>query len=176
MKKSLLSFLTIAFILLMSAGAAYAWFSSQGKVRGIGVSVGSSGLLVNGVSEWTAGVSFTNIIPGWESDPITVTLENISEGDIPFSLKARVLFTGTDFDELADTMLMAVEVDGSTNAPDFQSLKWWSETGKVLDGGNLLSLESRNYNLLFKLPTESADTIQSQAVDLSVLFTGTQVN
>lgn len=176
MKKSLLSFLTIAFILLMSAGAAYAWFSSQGKVQGIGVSVGSSGLLVNGASEWVAGVNFANIVPGWESDPIAVTLENVSQGEIAMSLKANILFTGSDFDELADAMLMAVEVEGAVTDPDFQTLKWWSETGKILDGGDLLSTETRDYNLLFKLPSESVDTIQSQAVDLSVLFTGVQVN
>jgi len=175
MKKTLMSFLTFALIAAVSAGAAYAWFSSQGKVRGIGVSVGSSGLLINGVSEWTAGVTFNNIVPGWESEVIPLTVQNDSDGDIPLQLKARILFTGSDFEALAGTMLMAIEDVSSLNDPDFQTLTWWSETGKVLDGGNLASSESRDYQMLFKLPREANDDIQGSFVDLNVLFTGVQV-
>lgn len=175
MKKSLITFIVLMMIIAMSASAAYAWFSSQGKVRGIGVSVGSSGLLINGVSEWTAGVSFNNIVPGWSSDPILTVVQNVSDGLVPLELKARILFTGSDFQLLAGTMLMAIEEVGSVEAPDFQTLTWWSETGKVLSGGNLGQGEERSYNLLFKLPTESSDEIQNSMVDLSVLLTGTQV-
>lgn len=175
MKKTFMSFLTFAVIVLMSAGAAYAWFSSQGKVRGIGVSVGSSGLLINGVSEWVAGVTFDNIIPGWQSEVVSLTIQNASDGNIPLQLKAKVLFTGTDFEALAGTMLLAIEEVGSLNDPDFQPLIWWSETGKVLDGGNLSPGESRDYQMLFKLPSEANDDIQGSFVDLSVLFTGVQV-
>jgi hypothetical protein len=175
MKKSLITFIALMMIIVMSTSAAYAWFSSQGKVRGIGVSVGSSGLLINGVNEWTAGVSFDNIVPGWASDPILTVVQNTGDGVVPLELKARVLFTGSDFQELAGTMLMAIEEVGSVEAPDFQTLTWWSETGKVLEGGSLVQGEERSYNLLFKLPTESSDDIQNSVVDLSVLLTGTQV-
>jgi hypothetical protein len=175
MKKSLITFITLMAIIVMSAGAAYAWFSSQGKVRGIGVSVGSSGLLINGVSEWTAGVTFDNIIPGWESEAVALTVENVSDGEIPLQLKARILFTGSDFEALAGTMLMAIEEVGSLNDPDFQTLTWWAETGKVLDGGNLAQAETKDYQMLFKLPSEANDEIQGSFVDLSVLFTGVQV-
>lgn len=175
MKKSLITFITLMMIIAMSVSVAYAWFSSQGKVRGISVSVGSSGLLINGVSEWTAGVSFNNIVPGWSSEPILTVIQNVSDGSIPLELKAKILFTGSDFQLLAGTMLMAIEEVGGVEAPDFQTLTWWSETGKVLSGGNLGQGQERSYNLLFKLPTESSDEIQNSAVDLSVLFTGTQV-
>jgi predicted ribosomally synthesized peptide with SipW-like signal peptide len=175
LKKIVSTFLSVAFVVAMTAGVTYAWFSAQGKVRGISVSVGNSGLLINGENEWSADVNFSNIIPGWSSEPLSVLVENVSDGGSSLQLKARVLFTGADFQALSDTMLLAIEETGSTQQPDYQSLSWWAETGKVLDGGTLSSSESREYTLMFKLPTEASDEIQNSAVDLSVLLTGTQV-
>jgi len=175
MKKSLIIFIALVLMASVGASAAYAWFSSQGKVRGIGVSVGSTGLLVNGVNEWSAGVNFENIVPGWTSDPILVVIKNVGEGSFPLEVKARVLFTGSDFQPLAETMMMAIEEVGSLSSPEFQTLSWWSETGKVLVGGSLQNNEERNYNLIFKLPSDVTDEIQNMMVDLSVLLTGTQI-
>lgn len=175
MKKSLITFITLMMIIVMSAGVAYAWFSAQGKVQGIGISVGNSGLLVNGVNEWTAGVSFNNIIPGWSSDPILAVVKNTSEG-VPLELKARVLFTGSDFQALSETMLMAIEEVGSTEVPNYQPLDSWSGTGTLLTGEPLAQGEERSYNILFKLPIDATDDIQNIEIGLSVLFTGVQVN
>lgn len=156
-----------------SAGLVYAWSNAQGKVRGIGVSVGSAGLLVNGVQEWSANVNFSNILPGWTSEPIVMTVQNISEG-MNVTLGSRILFTGTDYTSLANTMQMAVEVAGSTSAPDFQTLSWWSTNGKTLAGGSLLPGQSRDYQITFKLPVTAGDDVQNKEVGLSVLLTGIQ--
>jgi len=175
MKKTLVSFLTFALIAVVSAGAVYAWFSSQGKVEGIGVSVGSSGLLINGLNEWVAGVTFDNIVPGWESDVINLTIQNDSDGNIPLQLKGRILFTGSDFEALAGTMKMAIQDVSSVNDPDFQTLTYWNETDYLLEGGSLSQGESRDYQMMFRLPRETDDNVQGSFVDLSVLFTGVQV-
>jgi len=171
-KKILIGLLFFVLTVVGSTGVAYAWFSAQGKVRGINISVANSGLLVNGESEWTSGVNFNNIFPGWSSDPIAVAISNISGGDYPLEVKARVLFTGVDFDALAETMEMAIHEEGSLTAPDYQTLTWWSETGKVL--GNFTSGEVKNYNLLFKVPSSAGDEIQNILLSVSVLLTGTQ--
>lgn len=173
MKKSLLTLLSSCLVILTSVGMVYAWSSAQGKVQGIGVSVGSSGLLVNGQREWSAGVNFDNILPGWISEPIVMTVDNVSEG-MDLNLQARILFTGTDFTSLANTMEMAIEPVGSTTAPGYQTLMWWSQNGMVLAGGALTEHTQRDYQIRFKLPLTAGDEIQNKEVGISVLLTGTQ--
>jgi len=172
-KKVALSLLSGLVVAGTSAGLAYAWSSAQGKVSGIGVTVGSTGLLVNGVQEWSANVSFNNILPGWTSEPISMTIKNVSQG-MNLSLSARILFTGANFTSLANTMMMAVEEAGSASAPDFQTLNWWSTNGKILTGGPLAAGGSRDYKVTFKLPSTAADDVQGKEVGLSVLLTGIQ--
>lgn len=167
---SLLSGLVVAGT---SAGLVYAWSNAQGKVRGIGITVGSTGILVNGSQEWSANVNFSNILPGWTSEPILMSVENISEG-MNLALMSKILFTGTDFTSLANTMLMAIEEVGSNEAPDYQTLSWWSTVGKTLSGGSLLQGTTRNYQISFKLPATAGDEIQNKELGLSVLLTGTQ--
>jgi hypothetical protein len=173
LKKLALSLASGLLVAGTSAGLVFAWSSAQGKVSGIGVTVGSAGLLVNGVQEWSANVSFNNILPGWTSAPIAMTVKNVSQG-MNLSLSSRILFTGSNFTSLANTMLMAVEEVGSTNPPDFQNLNWWSVNGKILSGGPLASGATRDYQVLFKLPTTASDEIQGKEVGLSVLLTGIQ--
>lgn len=172
-KKVALALLSGLVVATTSAGLAYAWSNAQGKVKGIGVSVGSAGLLVNGVQEWSANVSFSNILPGWTSEPIVMSVQNVSEG-MNLLLTSRILFTGSDFTNLANTMQMAVELVGSTSAPDFQTLSWWSASGKNLTGGVLPQGASRDYQITFRLPATAGDDVQNKEVGLSVLLTGIQ--
>ncbi len=172
-KKIALSLVSGLLVAGTSAGLVFAWSSAQGKVSGIGVTVGSAGLLVNGSQEWSANVSFNNILPGWTSEPIAMSVNNISQG-MNLSLSSRILFTGSDFSSLASTMLMAIEEVDSSNPPDFQTLNWWSVSGKILSGGPLASGNSRDYKIFFKLPATASDEIQGKEVGLSVLLTGIQ--
>lgn len=173
LKKLALSLFSGLLVAGASAGLVFAWSSAQGKVEGIGVSVGSTGLLVNGAQEWSANVSFNNILPGWTSEPIVMTVDNTSQG-MNLSLSSRILFTGANFTSLTSTMMMAIEQADSTAPPDFQTLNWWSVGGKILSGGPLASGEGRDYKILFKLPTTASDEIQGKEVGLSVLLTGIQ--
>lgn len=171
-KKVAIALLSGLMVAAVSGGLVYAWSSAQGKVRGIGISVGSTGLLVNGVQEWSADVSFSNITPGWVSDPLDMNVQNVSKG-MNLAVASRILFTGSDFASLANTMLMAIEIADSTSPPDFQTLAWWSTNGKNLSGGPLLEAESRDYKITFKLPSSASDDVQNKEVGLSVLLTGT---
>lgn len=173
MKKPFLALLSSFLVILSSAGIVYAWSNVQGKVRGIGISVGSAGLLVNGVQEWSAGVNFNNILPGWTSEPILMTVTNSSKG-LGLYVKARLLFSGTDFTSLANTMQMAIAPVGSTEPHDYQTLNWWQINEPNLLGGAMVEGTSRDYNIVFKLPSTAGDDIQSKELGLSVLLTGTQ--
>lgn len=173
-KKVALALISGLMVAAASGGLVFAWSNAQGKVRGIGISVGSTGLLVNGVQEWSANVSFSNITPGWVSEPLDMNVQNISEG-MNLAVASRILFTGSDFTSLANTMLMAIETADSVSPPDFQTLTWWSTNGKNLAGGPLAETESRGYKITFKLPVTASDDVQNKEVGLSVLLTGTQI-
>lgn len=166
------AFMTL--IALSTAGAVYAWFTAQSKVQGIDISTTNSGLLINGVNEWSAGMVFENLAPGWSSEPINFTVKSLASGTNKFELKARLLFAGMDFKPLDEVMTMAIVMIGDTAEPDFQTLKWWGDTGKVL-GEKMVGDEERQYQLLFKLPSTAGNEIQNKMVSLSVLLTGTQV-
>lgn len=171
---ALVGALTVA---LTSAGLIYAWTVAQGRVQGISVSVGSSGLLINGSKDWTADVSYDNILPGWSAGPIGVEIQNISQG-IDFNIQAKALLDGLHYTALADSMELAIQpaADAANSVtPTFHSLSWWATSPATLAGGPLAEGLSRNYYLLFRFPETAGDEVQSLSLNLSLLFTGVQL-
>lgn len=172
-KKVLLSLASGLVVAATSAGLVYAWSNAQGKVSGFSVTVGSNGLLINGVQEWLANLHFTNITPGWTSNPITFTVQNVSKGT-NFFVSGRILVAGGDLAALNNTLLMAVQEVGSPTPPDFQTINWWNSSTKILAGGLLPENTSRDYQIILKLPTTAGDEVQNKEVGLSLLLTGVQ--
>lgn len=175
--------LPIAVILVaLSAGSAFALFSSTLSLGGINVTIGSSVLqaqLPDGTwvsDKWSSGYDMTGLYPGL-STSANITLKNASTAPIDLKVSARLVSAGGDWDALKDVIEVRVrDAANSHSSTGFKTLSAWNADGGItIPGGDLAHDTSKTYTIDVQIDKKYGNELANEKLsNLQIELTGIQ--
>ena len=171
MKKILIGFLGIIFVISATAASGYALFSANANVDNIAFTTGTAGLQFSADNN-TYSDSYTysswfeqNVYPGYDHTTV-VDLKNNSSSNISLAISAQLTSATGDWGALASVARVKINgVDGSL--ADWNS--GVSSINLTLNPG-----QAAGINVEFYIPTSAGNEISGKQLSTNWVFTGTQ--
>lgn len=170
MKKILLSILTIAVVVSLTVGAAYAYFtSSAASLTGITLASATPALQISVGSGWVTaavGTSEYYMYPGWEGVERTFWLRNSTGGGVPF---AKVIPTISTHSGNWDKLKYEVEIEfaetGAGWGNNWHTLNYWSTNTSVnILGFDLGDGVQRQISMHYRMKPSAGDSAKGMAI------------
>ncbi|PIY79632.1 MAG: hypothetical protein COY81_01560 [Candidatus Pacebacteria bacterium CG_4_10_14_0_8_um_filter_43_12] len=191
MKKIFYGVMSLVMTGAIVTASAYALFSAQATVSGIGFTTSTAGILVspdgheeNYHQDFNANLSITGAYPGFgvaNNQKASLWIQNTSTG-IAMDLTAQLTAaTGWGDNDLKNYVQVAVilPIQGVPLNGDYQTLATWntSDPALTLPGGSLASGDEREFWVFVRLPEEAPDTLENTSLtDITFTITGTQAD
>ncbi len=181
MKKIIIGLLSLFSVVAISAGTAYAAFSSSVTVSDVAFTTGTSGLQVSlDETNWTSSVDIggpshmvvQNAFPGYTSPATHIFFKNTSTSAINLKLSGQLTSATGDWNILKDVSTVSATNDRNSNNASF-TLDQWNASARDM-GITLAPSQEVGVSIVLSISPSADNTIAGKTLNTQWVITGTQ--